>query len=435
MASFGDICSASPVPIGEQLGPLTEEIRVKAILADFSVGREVLNRLTSSVFRRTAGSNPLSFHLTEVPDPLPITSQWVKVRTIISGISDLDEALIIHGDTSPLGGYESFPFVPGNENLGIITDAGKDVTGIDIGERVVVNPLLSCTPRGIEPVCRSCASGELSACMNFDKGVVGKGAVIGACKDTGGGWADSFVCHRSQIRTVPQSMESDEAALIPEFARAVQAVLRHLPAPGERVLVVGGGSLGQLTHLALRLMVPDLKPTMVVDNPFEAEVAKRLGAVGVTVSVEPGDMYEQIAELFGGKVRFPEVGRISLEGGADLVYETTGKKRFVEDALRFTAEGRRTVLMNLFEPAGADLTPLWFKRVNVYGSLFSGMATYKGATVNAFDVALALAESSGLPYKDLVTHNYRLEEYKQAFSAIGDRITSKAVKVVFRHVV
>ena len=78
----------------------------------------------------------------------------------MSGISGMDEALILHHDPTPFGAFLSFPFVPGNENLGIVTEVGEEVHGIEPGERVIVDPVLSCRPRQVQPPCPSCSRGR-----------------------------------------------------------------------------------------------------------------------------------------------------------------------------------------------------------------------------------------------------------------------------------
>jgi NADPH:quinone reductase-like Zn-dependent oxidoreductase len=126
---------------------------MKAILADFSLGREVWGRVRAKILRRDDSSHALSLQPAEVPEPLLATSQWVRIRTIMSGISGMDEALILQHDPTPFGPFLSFPFVPGNENLGIVTEVGDEVSGIEPGERVVVDPVLSCKPRQVQPPC------------------------------------------------------------------------------------------------------------------------------------------------------------------------------------------------------------------------------------------------------------------------------------------
>ena len=407
---------------------------MKAILANFSLGKEMWGRVRAKVLRQSA-SHALSLGPAEVPEPALAASQWVKVRTIMSGISGMDEALILSHDPSPFGAFLSFPFVPGNENLGIVTEVGEEVHGIEPGERVVVDPLLSCRPRQVQPPCPACSRGEPSSCRNFSKGVVGPGIMIGACSDTSGGWADSFIAHRSQVRQLPQAMNSDQGVLIPEFARALRGILQHPPAAGDRVIVMGAGSLGLLTAEALQMLGCRVNLLIVGDHPFELEIARNLSDAEVILADTPGTAYEGVAAFVKGTVRYPEVGRITLEGGADLVYETTGLRDRIEDALRFTGEGKKLVLMGINQPAGFDMTPLWFKSVRICGTLFSGRDSYKGEMRETFDIAMELAAEHGLPVSQLVTHRFKLDEYESAFAALADRSRTKALKVIFQHVV
>ncbi len=408
---------------------------MKALVADFSLGREVWDRFRSKFARRKNGPGGLTFNFVEIPEPTPISSQWVKVRTIMSGISDMDEGMVNQSDPSPFGAFVSFPFVPGNENLGIVTETGAEVEGIEPGDRVVADPLLSCVPRGIEPVCPSCEQGNPSWCLHFDGGVLSPGIMIGACKDTSGGWADCFIAHMSQLRVVPQSLESNEAILLPLFARALRAVLQHPPRPASTVVIVGAGALGLLTLHAIQLLQNDAQVIIVAEHEFEADVARMMGGSELVLSHGPGTTYEEVAALFGATVRYPEVGRLTMQGGAELVYETTGQRSLMEDAVRFTGEGKKLVLMAINQHSGFDMTPLWFKGVEIRGTIFSGRETFNGRTMSTFDVAMELAAEHGLPFQRLVTHKFQPAQHAQAFAALADRSSSKAVKVVFEHVV
>lgn len=408
---------------------------MKAIVANFSLGMEVWHKVSSKFVRGDSRRRGLTLDLTEAAEPGLISTQWVKVRSIMSGISDMDEAMILNSDLSPFGAFLSFPFIPGNENLGIVTETGADVRGIEPGERVVVDPLLSCERREVGRLCASCARGDSSSCSNFTEGVIGPGIMIGACKDTCGGWGDSFVAHKSQVRPIAHSLESDQALLVPEFSRALRGVLQHPPMSGDRVIIVGAGSLGLLTLRALRMLGHDTEVIVVAEQPFEADLARKFGASEVVVGIGPGATYEEVAAFVNGTVRYPEAGRITLQGGAELVYETTGYKRCMEDAVSFTGEGKKLVLMGINQPTGFDITPLWFKGVQIAATVFSGMEKYNGEITNTFDIAMDLVTQYGLPANELVTHKYRLEEHRKAFDTLAYRTTSKAIKVVFQHVV
>lgn len=408
---------------------------MKALLANYSLGREVWDRFKSKFRKQTEGSHAVSIELANVPEPSLAGPYWVKIRSILSGISGMEEGLLLRHDPSVFAPFLSFPFIPGNELMGIVTDMGDKVEGIELGQRVVVNPLLSCVPRGIAPLCPSCSRGEPSACRNFAKGSIGSGVAIGACADTGGGWGDEVLAHSSQVRAIPPSVESEQAVLVPEFTRAVRAVLQFPPKPGDRVIVMGAGSLGLLTIIALQRLGynPDLM--VVAEHAFEAELVRSMSNATVVMAHAAGSSYEDVAAWTRGAVRYPEAGRLTLEGGADLVYETTGIQERMEDAVRFTGERQQLVLMNPSQTLGFDMAPIWLKGVRMQGTLFSGTESYQGQTRETFDIALDLAAASGLPFGDLITHRFKMEDFRQGLSALADRGASKAVKVVLTHVV
>ena len=406
---------------------------MKAILADkVGMGQEVWDLFTSKLLKGKKSSG-LSLELTDLPEPTLPSPEWVKIRTIMSAVSDMDEGMVNGEDPGVFGAYVSFPFVPGNELLGIVTDMGDNVQGVELGERVVVNPLLSCEPRGVTPLCPSCSTGNIGACANFSKGVLSSGVMIGACKDTYGGWGDYVIAHRSQVKGLPQNMESDHAILIPEYARALTAILRHPPLPGDRVIIVGGAPLGLLTLLAMRNLMGDAKILYVAGYPFESEMAGAIGHEDTVTNYQPGEAYEAIAEKCDGAVLYPEYGRLYLEGGADMVYETSGKARLIEDAVRFAKEGGKVVLMGINEPSGFDITPVWFKNVALIASVFGGREILNGKSVGTFDLAIEMMSEHGLPYEHFITHRFRLEQFREAADIMADRAENGAIKLVFQH--
>jgi threonine dehydrogenase-like Zn-dependent dehydrogenase len=408
---------------------------MKAIFAHSGPAREAWDRVKAKIFRKPQGAQGLSLELLEAPEPSLIDSHWVKVRTIVSGISDLDEGAILDHETSSLGASLPLPFVPGNENVGIITEVGAHVNGIELGERVVVDPVLSCRSRGITPPCQSCSRGEPSACGNFTEGALSPGMIIGGCRDTGGGWSDSFVAHSAQVRPLPQKMDTDHAVLIPEFTRALRTVLQHPPEQGDRLLIIGAGSLGLLILQAIRVLKLRPDTLVVAEHPFEVDVARKLSAAQVALSSGNGAVYDAVAEFTKGTVRYQENGRPVLSGGADLVYETTGSRHNIDDALRLTREGKKVALAGIKHTSGFDMTPIWFKGVKVYGTAFSGREFYQNEEKETFDIALDLVADQGLPFPDIVTHKFRLDEYQRALDVLADRPHTKAIKAIFQHVV
>lgn len=100
------------------------------------------NRLT-----RNLAHSPTA--LREIPDPVPLHDDWVVTRPRLTGIcgSDSKQVLLDFGDgdaDNALGTFCSFPQVMGHEVVADVVALGPKARGLDVGQRVVLNPWLSC---------------------------------------------------------------------------------------------------------------------------------------------------------------------------------------------------------------------------------------------------------------------------------------------------
>src|SRR5262249_6566755 len=153
----------------------------------------------------------------------------------------------------------SFPFTFGHEVVGVVEEVGAEVRNARPGDRVVVEPVLHCAVRGIEPACAACRAGKYGNCVNVTGGDVSAGVQTGYCRDTGGGWSASLVAHDVQLHRVPDGPPDDAAVMVEPFSCALHGVLRALDSPlspGGRgasettALVLGCGTMGLLTIAA-----------------------------------------------------------------------------------------------------------------------------------------------------------------------------------------
>ena len=105
--------------------------------------------------------------LQEIPDARVQFPDWLVIKTRLCGIcgSDYKQVFIdFENIDSPLAGVATFPQVMGHEVVGTVAAVGPAGDGRGaIGQRVVLNPWLSCAPRGIAPVCEACARGTVLA--------------------------------------------------------------------------------------------------------------------------------------------------------------------------------------------------------------------------------------------------------------------------------
>ncbi|HXF82812.1 MAG TPA: alcohol dehydrogenase catalytic domain-containing protein [bacterium] len=406
---------------------------MKALTFDPTIPRFVATKALARL-RRQAVWGPLApLQLREVPPPPLPGPDWVRVAVRLGGICGTD-LHTIHLDSSPaLSALTSFPFVLGHENVGTVAEVGRSVAEVAVGQRVTVEPTLPCAARGVQPPCASCAAGDYNLCLNVTAGHLSPGLVIGGCRDTGGSWAASFVAHRSQLFPVPEAL-SDEAALMAEpFACAVHPAVTYPPQDGDRVLVVGGGVIGQCVVAALRAAGSGARIIVLVKHPFQGEMARRLGADHV-VRLRRGDgHYPDLAELLGSPLLRPMLGKRVLPGGADLTLECVGTARSLDDALRLTRPGGRVILLGLASIAArVDWTPVWLKELQVTGSYVYRWERWQGRRVRTMALALEWMAAGRADLGRLVTHRFPLERYREALATAMGKAQSRAFKVAFQ---
>jgi L-iditol 2-dehydrogenase len=367
-----------------------------------------------------------------VPTPELPGPDWVRIRTRMGGICGSDLGIVGLATSPSTSPFSSFPFVLGHELVGTIETLGADVRGFGTGDRVVVNPLLSCTARGITPPCVDCAAGHPSRCRHFTDGALPAGMFIGTTRGLGGGWGEYFVAHASQLLRVHDHV-SDKAAVMTEpFACCVHAVRGALPQAGQRALVIGAGTMGLLTVAALQALAPDVDVTVMARHQFQATHATRLGASHIVMA--KGDYLPALADAAQTRLLKPIIGRPVGIGGFDHVYICVTGTRSVEDAMRVTrAGGVVTLVGNVSTLNGLDWTPLWLKELTFRGILAYGHHGHGGVSINAFQEAADLIASGRAPLEPLVTHEFPLGDYRNALAAARAKGSGDSVKVVFTY--
>ena len=168
--------------------------------------------------------------LDDVAPPVLPGEDWVRVETALSGVCGSDLSAVTAHDSFTLEPFGAYPFTFGHENVGRVVEAGSAAGGDwPTGTRVIVNPMLACTQRGIDPACAACARGEYGLCRNTTGGDLGTGPMIGYCPTVGGGWSRTFVAHRTQLHAA-DGLDDEVAVLADPLASALRPVLLHPPA-------------------------------------------------------------------------------------------------------------------------------------------------------------------------------------------------------------
>ncbi|MEW6046583.1 MAG: zinc-binding dehydrogenase [Bacillota bacterium] len=406
---------------------------MKAVQFDVTIPRYVAGKLAGAV-SSAAFTGPLgSTRLREIPPPELPGPDWALIRTRMGGVcgSDLHTIFLDSSpSTSPLA---SFPFTFGHENVGVIERLGPaldDASGFRVGQRVVVDPVLGCEVRGIDPPCPACRRGDYHLCEHFADGRLAPGMITGACRDTGGSWGDYFVAHRSQLLPVPDSLPDEAALMVEPFSVALHPVLRWPPQPGQTALVLGAGTVGLCVVAALRATGTPARIVSVARHRHQAEMARRLGADEVVTARGPA-LYEALAEALGARLLKPIMGKPVPVGGADVTFECVGAGSSIDDALRFTRGGGRVILVGLASlPRGVDWTPIWLKELDIQGTFCYGYERLPdGRRLRTMEYAIELMARGKADLSPLVTHKFPLERWREAIRAATRKGPSGAIKV------
>ncbi len=364
-------------------------------------------------------SNMAPLRLVEQADPGPVDESWSRVEPVLSGICGSDLGLLTGRSSPYLGPLTSMPFVPGHEVVGRTLD---ELPGLPRGSRVVIDPVLGCTARGLPP-CSACIAGHTSRCDHITSGRLAAGLQTGFCAATGGGWSRRMVAHASQLHPVPDPLPDEIAVLVEPLACAVHAVRRIPINPGASVLVIGAGTVGLLTLLALRKLTAAGEVYVIAKHAHQADQARELGATQV---IGADSTARTLRRSTGALLVEPESGAGYLLGGMDLAFECTGGATGLDTALRSLRAGG-TVIASGMPSGGVDLTPLWYRELHLVGAYASAVGDEPSQ--GDFPEAIALAGSA--PLDGYVDTKYPLERWRDALDHAAAAGRLGTIKVVF----
>ena len=391
------------------------------------------------------GSNSLMRGLSRTPmrlqdleRPTLLRDDWCVAKTRLTGICGSDAKMVFmdfgddFGDDGALNGFFTFPTVFGHEVVADVVEVGPAVTTIEVGQRVVLNPWLSCGPRGIDPPCPSCQDGDYSLCWHFTQGPIAAGIHTGTSKDAPGGFADYLPAHESMLIPVPDDLSDEVAVLGDPFAVSLHSVTRHPPPPGGKVLVYGAGALGSTAVAIIKALYPDVEVMVVARWPAQAALARQLGATVVDpFPVE--QLLEEAAAWSGGVLNKFEGATLPMAhpGGFDVVYDTVGTAQTAEIGVRLLKQRGTMVKSGVHAPERWEWSPLYFKENSWVGSNAFGVEEVDGVRLHGIAHYLRLASEGRIDMTGMLTHTFRLDDWIEAFTVLANQEESGAIKVAF----
>lgn len=398
--------------LGKGLGPLTE----------------------SAIFGRLSG-----VRLADMAEPPLPGDDWVRLEVLLAGICGTDIGNLTFAASPAMEPFGSFPAVLGHEILARVVEVGSAVRSVRTGQRVAVDPAVSCTMRGFpgEARCPSCAAGLHATCERageegrLDVGghPLHRGTTIGYHADLPGGWSEGMIAHESQLFPVDDALDDRTAALIEPLSVGLHAVLGMRPWGEGPVLVVGSGPIALGTVWALRAAGYEGELMAQIKRDHEATIARSLGASEV---IAPGAEARQALVETGARAYMPIVGdEVYAGGGFPLVFDCVGSRQTLSQALRFAAPRGRIVMLGCAaEIRKLDLTFVWARELAVKGFMCYGREDWQGGSAHTFRITQELLVRTGSPVSGLVTHVYPLARYRTALSTAANRGRTGSVKVL-----
>ena len=269
---------------------------MKTLLFEGKISKVAIIKVLSAFSKKAYHSKLSPVVFKKFADPKLPASNWVRVKNIQTGIcgSDMTFYRCAQGPSTaflPMPCSE-VTFL-GHETVGEVVEIGKDVKNLKIGDKVCMQKYMaSCELKGFKPneFCDMCKKGNYSDCENY-----GKPSKVQ--EPVGAGMGDSYIAPEGQLLEV-NDLTNDEAVLVEPFAVSLHAVLKYVPKPNDKVLVIGAGMIGLNVIQFAKLLMPECKIYVMENNTNKHAFAKKLGADEIL----SGDPYQAVARATNGKL-------------------------------------------------------------------------------------------------------------------------------------
>ncbi len=287
--------------------------------------------------------------------------------------------------------YTRYPVVQGHEVAGVVTQVGKDVEGIAVGDKVTFTPQVVC--------------GQCYPCRNGMHNVCEKLKVMGF--QTGGAAQEYFVLPRWNVFKLPNDMSLDHAAMIEPVSVAVHAVGRGGDVTGKKVLVLGAGTIGNLVAQVSKAF--GAEAVMITDvSDYKLRKATACG-IDFVINTAHEDLNAALL-------------RDLRPNRADLILECVGVQATATQAVECARKGTTVVIVGVYgEKPVVNLGYVQDRELSLIGTAMYQKRDFEGA--------IELVTSGKMHLDELVTHRFAFEDYLQAYHTI-ERSNGEYMKVM-----
>lgn len=286
--------------------------------------------------------------------------------------------------------FTSYPIVQGHEVSAEVIEVGGSVTDFKLGDKVTIQPQIVCG------TCYPCTHGMYNDCETLK--VMGFQAT--------GMASEYFVTDAKKALRLPDNICWDHGSMIEPLAVAIHAIRRFGDIKEKSVLVLGGGTIGNLVAQAAKAM--GAKKVLISEvSEYRLETAEKVGLE--TVNPAQKNIKDAILNYFG-----PD--------SADVIFECVGINATMNQAIEHARKGSYIVVVGVF----GDLANMNASLIQDHELTLIGTAMYR---VEDYKTAIDLAEAGLIEFDSLITDHVPFKEYIRAYQIVDEQ-KDKAMKVI-----
>lgn len=273
--------------------------------------------------------------------------------------------------------YVTYPRIPGHELAAEIVEIGENDKGLKVGDLVTVNPYFNCT------TCYSCKRGLVNACMDNQ--------TMGVQRE--GGFKTTMVMDINRLYKA-DGMTAKETVLVEPFCIGYHGVKIAEPKKGEKVLILGAGSIGIFAMLSALHFGADVY--MADISQEKLAYAKSLGTKGTILNTSKEAFEQAVNEITDGN-------------GFDVTVEAVGIPSTFQNCIDAVAFGGRVILIGISQHnLDFNFTMIQKKELQIYGS--------RNATKSDFEEVIEIIKSKEFDVLKVITNEYKFDDVIQTFA-------------------
>lgn len=330
-------------------------------------------------------TEPGKIEFREIPIP-EIKDDEVLIKMTNIGICGSD-IHVFHGEHP----FTSYPVTQGHEVSGEIISVGKDVADFKPGQKVTIQPQVTCGK------CHPCRHGKYNLCEELK--------VMGF--QTTGMASQFFVTDAARVIALPENVSPVEGAMIEPLAVAVHAIRRAGDVSGLKIVVLGAGPIGNLVaQTAKGLGAAEVMITDISD--FRLKKAAECG-IDHCVNTKSENLGEAIAKAYGADK-------------ADVIYDCAGNNVTMGQAIQYARKGSMIILVAVFASmASIDLAVANDHELDINSSMMYRREDYV--------TAIELVQSGKVKLQPLVSKSFPFRQFSDAYRYIEENRES-TMKVI-----